>query len=1454
MLKVAVTLLLVSLVPIAAQEISLEAQSNSAQAQANASLMSSLRTIIPSVVKFSGRLRSSQPQPTLPVDVTFALYKDESGGVPIWSETQSLTLDPQGRFTVFLGNSSGGLPTDVFASGEARWLGIAPSSGTEGTRILFASVPYAFEAGDAHTIGGRTADEFVTKQQLGSYAVQPVGPAPRRPGHWIPISYQANTFEALSGSGPSFTSDASTGPPLKVLSNALVPNLNVDLLHGFADTDFAKLEASNQFSSGQQFNGGVVFPPIPGNGSDPQSSSDEDFQAMGSSNGVLTSQVFRWQANGFGQNLAQSQLSFLFGSGGQTPQPTGFSLNSDGTFNFAPAQTFPAQAIMTAITPLLPAYLNPGAPGQGSVAQAPTGTQTITQPPGTSLNVNTINNVRTVQASDNWLVANNSTALTAGVQATITLTPCPVGVDVSGSPSLGGPNGGYPVRITDGALPNTNSETVYVKGGTCSSAAPSGTVVFTPYFSHGIANYTVGSASHGIQEAINDACGTSSTTYKNDACQVTIPPSGPAGGSYPGYDVYDTIYFHSNGSMLSGYGAILNCHERGPCLQIGDLIDANDYANDSINGISFRSPDNRHSDPAFNGSLIQSTQRTAGTITITTAAPHDLRTGDRVTQMLTDTVNYWGDVPAIVVLDPTHYTYTRGNTPDLATQQTPGVVALAYEAILDNGNSTSFVDIQYDNTYEYGAFNHFFDFWDDENAQILKFNNNGISLNENSNWTGSFLWSGGALNLPVTTQQLAPVITVSNATITANGSNCATVYNSNGFFFNNSTCQAQGPWEFLVSNTTGNYQGAGFQNIYSEASLAVNPTSPAKSPWPGLGVSGLIAGPTSGAGTFTLSGQGSFAGILPTVGTGSTTYVYYVVARDLTKGTQTSPLPVMYEQENSPGSVLVQWPRLSSGTDTILYDLIRNFAPNGGMGAAAGAYVGPYNGGCGGGGIQVCGSVAIALPQCSGFVCSFADNTANVTSGYKINQADFMPNPTFWPGTAVLTSTALQSVGEVPVTGIAFNGAPSEYANTCSGYGTNVSGGYTVCSGSPTPAGNSVPDQPPLMLTDGPASGGGGVPGAKGRLIFESTTTSNPGHHQIITLYDSNPGKTQSTTGHRPVGDPGDMYLGIDPNSNMMIGGGVDGIVQYVNNIGDGKNWGERLTPSLKTFSVPVQAPSVNVTNGFQINGSYGQPGQCVISTGSGSAWGNPGSSSSAISGEVNTSRSSPKITLNAAATSNTYPVVASAESISDFSPPEIASSKPYSGDHSETCAKGETCGAVNQVGSGGRPISVTISVPVSFAAIANGNCRDAILPWDGMTPLQGIVPVWPPELKPGLIGTMFSPSAGALTVRMCNFSGVAVTPGELAVAATSVPASMSGRASLRFPEIGKGACEVQAFSMFGATSAKPLIPVWPSTLEDGILGIMRVSAENTVEVRLCNFSGAARTPATQIYGALIAK
>jgi len=125
---------------------------------------------VPRLINYSGALRDAGGKPLSGVTgVTFLLYKDEQGGAPVWMETQNVTADKSGRYTVTLGaTTSEGLPAEVFANGEARWLGVQVVGQAEQPRVLLVAVPYALKAVDAETLGGKPASAYVTTEMQGT--------------------------------------------------------------------------------------------------------------------------------------------------------------------------------------------------------------------------------------------------------------------------------------------------------------------------------------------------------------------------------------------------------------------------------------------------------------------------------------------------------------------------------------------------------------------------------------------------------------------------------------------------------------------------------------------------------------------------------------------------------------------------------------------------------------------------------------------------------------------------------------------------------------------------------------------------------------------------------------------------------------------------------------------------------------------------------------------------------------------------------------------------------------------------------------------------------------------------------------------------------------------------------------------------------------------------------------
>ncbi len=787
-----------------------------------------------------------------------------------------------------------------------------------------------------------------------------------------------------------------------------------------------------------------------------------------------------------------------------------------------------------------------------------------------------------------------SNPLTGGSQATVTLTPCPVGVDTTSG-------AGYQVLISGGG--NSEAVSVVTAAGGCTSGAASGTITFTPFHSYG-AGYTIGSASSGIQETINAACGAMATTHPNGQCNVTIPANGgPNNLSGPtsdhplnNYLVYGTIYFHAGQSTLNGYGVSLNCLGRGPCLQLGDLLNANHYTDMTVEGIHFRTPVVSTGDPAYAGSAITNTAVASSVATITTSSAHGFRPGDMVVQLFTDDASYWGDAVVTTVPSATTYTYAHASNGTIASQTTPGVTALAYEGVLDNANSSHFIDVSEDAYYgESRHFNNFFDLWDDENAVIDHFNNNAISLNGNANWNGSFVFSGGGNNIGVT---MAPVITIRDSNFTANASSCVTDYNSNGLYFENSVCQSAGLWQVYASNSTGNYQGAYLKDIYTESTLAMNPASGARTPFPGLGIAGLIAGPSTSAASFKVDSGGStgLTGGFATGGSGSTHYSYFIVVNDVTSGGQTSPMQVLSWSSTGSDSIPVSWPRVARGTDSITYDVIRMTTPS----VAGDAF--PYIGGCPGGSGGTCGSVATALSQataCSGgLVCTYTDTGSSATLAYTVKTGGSI-QLNFWPGTIVTAGNTIEVDKEptnLVVVGIS-QGTPALVANTCSRGGVASSGGYTACLSNP--AFNGPATETATVLYDGAQQ-----TLSKGRLNLFTPQGYLVNSHHFITLLDSQPSLTQSTIGYRPLASANDTWIGTDIGTNKAITlgqlsfGAPVAISSYINNTGDGTSWLERLTSSLKEFNVNVKFDQ-SVTLAGLSNGCLNVASGVIASTGS---------------------------------------------------------------------------------------------------------------------------------------------------------------------------------------------------------------------------------------------------------------
>ena len=164
-------------------------------------------TAVPRLVRFAGSFHSPANQPAGPVGATFAIYGQQEGGTPLWTEDRNVELDANGNYTVLLGSASNeGVPVELFTAGESRWLQVkfyVPGE-VDLPRVLLVSVPYALKAGDADTLGGKPASAYL----LAGSAASVLPGEPSEPTHAPPPPNSTSATAAVVM--PAFTSGGTT--------------------------------------------------------------------------------------------------------------------------------------------------------------------------------------------------------------------------------------------------------------------------------------------------------------------------------------------------------------------------------------------------------------------------------------------------------------------------------------------------------------------------------------------------------------------------------------------------------------------------------------------------------------------------------------------------------------------------------------------------------------------------------------------------------------------------------------------------------------------------------------------------------------------------------------------------------------------------------------------------------------------------------------------------------------------------------------------------------------------------------------------------------------------------------------------------------------------------------------------------------------------------------------------
>jgi hypothetical protein len=374
-----------------------------------------------------------------------------------------------------------------------------------------------------------------------------------------------------------------------------------------------------------------------------------------------------------------------------------------------------------------------------------------------------------------------------------------------------------------------------------------------------------------------------------------------------------------------------------------------------------------------------------------------------------------------------------------------------------------------------------------------------------------------------------------------------------------SVIQGYAQYGVRAGTKRGGYGGFELINVYQEVGNCKNPLGK-------IGQAGVIAQ----GGTVKIEGGEAPTGWVPRfASTGNTDYRYYIVARHAKFGAS-NPLYAGRALTNGLGSILVTTADIAGAAS---FDLLRVTAIGGQRDQA------PY----GTGNFAVLTNVSRAL-VCSNGMCTFTDTQAAPQS-YTVGVPTYFPLLDFWPGNLVLGANGDSSsvlagarawMDNAPGNVVAVQGstAPALIAANCDSLG-----GWTPlwvsCYSAMAPT--SFVQQGAFLLAVKPNADAGQWTNLKGRMNF-STLGTGPGH--IITLSDSNFQKTIATANNRPTNDANDAFIGYDQGDGnpTRIGisfGAPQSISNYIGNVGDGKKWLERLTPTLKMFTVPVSIPSV---------------------------------------------------------------------------------------------------------------------------------------------------------------------------------------------------------------------------------------------------------------------------------------
>ena len=773
-----------------------------------------------------------------------------------------------------------------------------------------------------------------------------------------------------------------------------------------------------------------------------------------------------------------------------------------------------------------------------------------------------LDNTKWAVTANNW-IQTNSTTLTGGVTATITLTPCPFGID-------GRDNSSW-IYLTDGG----NSEPVQLLGGaTCRPLAASGTISFKPLISHS-PGYQIGSGSAGIQETIASYANWTGTGGRADIAVYLEPAGMPiANGNVANYYLINAPISNAgiNVLRLVGNNAVLGCNTRDFCIN----------ANGQMTLENIRMASNL----LVNGWSITNTACAAGTgvITITTSAPHGLKIGDFVDVHDTDDAYYWGGsvsqntttqgsrvtaVTSNTVSYPSTNNNCGGATSGRASVASAGTINVLNSAYYNGPNTlaegSSLIGLRTDipggnSSIFTGHFNNSATVMDDEGFTIDRMM--GGSLNANKGGPNPMCstvnpYCGAQVYAPGPFTGGSTVLWINNSDLTCQCScNPVVAFNGNTVHLNNVVAQSQAKVAVQASSRRGGFGNVKLDNVYDEQGNCFNPDS---------GLSASMGYTFYNNAASISGGEGPQANIPDFGGAGGTQFFYYLIPN--IGGTDAAPL--FFGTSHFNVASTAQFPRVmpsASGGTSVTYTnpTYTVIVTTDGVNTPTAAQ-------CTGGSPTACGSIITGMAQCAGLWCSFThDPTINTSSYAIVNASAYVPDVTFWPGQIIMGGSGSIWMDTNNLT-------PAGAVQYLSGnQGCCVYTEHNNGNRGATVIGWSAGGLPATMVVDT-----SGTAGLKGGLNF--LRGSLPANSELITLIDSNATKTLANANRRPTADVGDAYIGNDGGSTPATAGLAFGaplaISNYINSTPTGA-FLERLTAAAKEFAINTtfDAPMLSLT------------------------------------------------------------------------------------------------------------------------------------------------------------------------------------------------------------------------------------------------------------------------------------